>query len=52
MELVKHILNTGTCELTTMEESFLLHRPLLTVLRFSKHFMKIIGKEYSKYPIR
>jgi hypothetical protein len=50
MELVKHILNTGTCGLTTLEESFLLHRPFLTA--FSEHFMKIIGKDYSKYPIR
>lgn len=47
--VAEQILDSGTSKLTTLEESFLLHRPLISA--FNDHLMKITGDSYSQCPI-
>lgn len=47
--LVEEILETGNCGLTSIEESYLIHKPLLKSL--IGHLEKLTGKRYSSCPI-
>ena len=47
--IVKKILETGQCNLTTLNESIEIHKPLL--LSFINHFNKISNSKYSYCPI-
>lgn len=46
---VQQILNTGSCSLTPIEESFQLHKPMLKI--FMQHLEKVTGKDLDKCPI-
>tara|TARA_B100001750_G_C15522296_1_gene612945 strand:- start:8247 stop:9227 length:981 start_codon:yes stop_codon:yes gene_type:complete len=46
---VQKIINTGNCDLTTLEDSFLLHKPLLK--SFTDQIFKQHGISYKKCPI-
>jgi predicted dehydrogenase len=48
-KLVEEIINTGNCGLTPIEESYLIHKPLLE--SFIKHLEDLTGKKYSSCPI-
>jgi predicted dehydrogenase len=48
-KLVEDIINTGNCGLTPIEESYLIHKPLLD--SFIKHLEDLTGKKYSSCPI-
>jgi hypothetical protein len=47
--LVEELIETGNCGLTSIEESYLIHKPLLQSL--TEHLEKLIGKRYSSCPI-
>jgi hypothetical protein len=47
--IVEEIVATGKCGLTSIEESYLIHRPLLD--SFIEYLEKVTGKEYSACPI-
>jgi predicted dehydrogenase len=47
--LVEDIIRTGDCGLTSIEESYLIHKPLLE--SFIKHLENITGKKYYSCPI-
>jgi predicted dehydrogenase len=47
--LVEEIIETGNCGLTSIEESYLIHKPLLQSL--AEHLEKLTGKRYSSCPI-
>lgn len=48
-KLVEEIVNTGNCGLTAIEESYLIHKPLLE--SFMDHLEKLTGKKYASCPI-
>jgi predicted dehydrogenase len=48
-KVVEEIIETGSCGLTPIEESYLIHKPLLE--SFMNHLEKITGKTYSSCPI-
>lgn len=48
-QVVEDILSTGNCGLTPIEESYLIHKPLLDL--FIKHLEKVTGKKYYSCPI-
>jgi predicted dehydrogenase len=48
-KLVEEIINTGNCGLTPIEESYLIHKPLLE--SFIEHLEDLTGKKYSSCPI-
>ena len=48
-KLVEDIINTGNCGLTPIQESYLIHRPLLE--SFIQHLENLTGKKYSSCPI-
>jgi predicted dehydrogenase len=48
-KLVEDIINTGNCGLTPIEESYLIHKPLLE--SFIEHLEDLTGKKYSSCPI-
>lgn len=47
--LVEDIIRTGDCGLTPVEESYLIHKPLLD--SFIKHLENVTGKKYYSCPI-
>ena len=47
--LVDQILTCGTCDLTTLSESLLAHRPMLE--GFTRHLHKILNRVVEKVPI-
>lgn len=48
-KIVEEIIATGNCGLTPIEESYLIHKPLL--VSFTNYLEKITGKKYSICPI-
>jgi predicted dehydrogenase len=48
-KLVEEIINTGECGLTPVEESYLIHKPLLE--SFIKHLEEVTGRKYCSCPI-
>jgi hypothetical protein len=48
-KLIEDIISTGNCGLTSVEESYLIHKPLLE--SFIKHFENVTGKRYYSCPI-
>jgi len=48
-KLVEEIIATGTCGLTSIEESYLIHKPLLG--SFTDYLERVTGKKYSACPI-
>jgi predicted dehydrogenase len=47
--LIEDIISTGNCGLTSVEESYLIHKPLLE--SFIKHLENVTGKRYYSCPI-
>jgi predicted dehydrogenase len=48
-KIVEEIISTGKCGLPSLEESYLIHKPLLN--SFLDHLEKVTGKKYSSCPI-
>ena len=48
-KIVEEIVSTGKCGLPSLEESYLIHRPLLN--SFLNHLERVTGKKYSSCPI-
>jgi len=48
-KIVEEIVSTGKCGLPSLEESYLIHRPLLN--SFLDHLERVTGKKYSSCPI-
>ena len=48
-KVVQKILDTGKSDLTNIEESFVLHKPMLEA--FNAHLEKVNGKVYTRCPI-
>ena len=47
--IVQSVLDSGECDLSSLDESFILHKPMLE--GFINHIEKITGKKYDKCPI-
>ena len=47
--LVQQILDNGTCDLISLEESYLLHKPMLDA--FNEHLTNVMGQKQIKCPI-
>ena len=47
--IVEKLFDSSKCDLTTLEESYSLHQPLIN--GFITHLNNITGKEYSRCPI-
>lgn len=48
-KIVEAVISTGNCGLPSIEESFLIHTPLLN--SFTEYIRRVTGKEYSSCPI-
>ena len=48
-KIVEEIISTGKCGLPSLEESYLIHKPLLN--SFLNHLERVTGKKYSSCPI-
>ena len=47
--IVQSVLDSGECDLSSLDESYILHKPMLE--GFINHIEKITGKKYDKCPI-